>query len=286
MSGPSWPPAGPRPSSQDGSGRALPPPAHRPYVIATPAAQRRLEPVPLGRPVATAHRFDPTRRTSAPMLDRIQRLDDALFGPRAMATPRWILYDCAALPGVITGLGMPASELPAPARDRLGLPADRDVLAPISLVLATPMLEDGAWLLYGLGWLDGIAPDLGAVTVAATLDLLRARRVTCTLQWDSPELRVLARHAPLEVLAAWLPAHDHPATCVLRFDVGAPEDRAPGAGVSARSVDAASAASLEWLQGDLEAGRRVWIEGAPARSGAGLRVPLLVSSGRAEEAAP
>lgn len=264
------------------------PAAQRPYVVATAALWPRLDPAPLGWPVAAPDCFDPTRRASSTMLDRLQRLDAALFGPRGMATPRWALYDCAGLTGVIAGIGLPARVLPSPLRAALDLPDRAEGLAPISMAVATPMLGDRSWLVYALGWLDGVAADLGVATAAATFELLRARRITCSAQWASPELAALGRFAPLEVLAAWLPTHDLPATCVVSFDVdGARVARALASGPSldvgrdsafaGPSLDVRNEDALEQLQAELEAGRRAWIAGPPEAKGGALRVPLIAT---------
>src|SRR5262245_11998489 len=83
-----------------------------PYVIAAPATLRRLDRSPLGLSIEPENVVDPTRTRGAPLLDAVHRLDALVFGPRGLATPRWALYDCAELPGVVAGLsraGEPAS---------------------------------------------------------------------------------------------------------------------------------------------------------------------------------
>ncbi len=235
-----------------------------PYVVATSAVAVHLDLAPLGQLITPEQHFDPLRRASAPFLRRVEQLDAAEYAPRGMAMPRWALYDCAELPGVITGLAHRTSE----------------GLLPLSMLIAVPMLGERRWLIYTIA---SPRAQLRFATLALGLALVRAREIDATLQWSSPELPVYAHFAPLDVRAARLPAHDVPATCVLRFQVdpdrldqaiaGADADW-PGA----ERLDVHDPAVLARLQSGVEAGLRVQIVGHPAREGEALIVPFVIGS--------
>lgn len=241
----------------------------RPYLIAMPALQARLEPAPPGLPIAPDHCHDPTRAASAPLLARIARLDMLHRG--SSAAPPWALYDCAALPGVIAGFGVTARALPPGVRAAFDLPGGDDNLVPLSMAIATPMAIPGDWQLHRLNCQPGLEPlaasDLGARTAALLVALIPAARITATIPWQSPALTTLAPFAPLEVLAAWLPAHDPPATCVLRFDPRAPRasnlDAEP-LNLGAEPLDASDPEALRRLHTGIETGRRYLLHFSPS----------------------
>jgi hypothetical protein len=261
---------------------AAPPlPDRRPYVVARAALMARLDLAPLGRSIAAEDRFDPTRRESARFLDRLERLDALRYGALGMKSPRWALYDCAALPGAIAGFGARAHELSPALRAALGAGDDEETLAPLSMVVATPMHDEGHWLLSAMGALDDGLP----AALSMALGLLRARRATVTAQWRSDDLAVLAAFAPLEILAAWLPAHDHPATSVLELDL-APEARSAGArwtsalAGGAAPLDVADERALRSLQNAIESGARARLVGPPRAAGASSLVPVALEAPR------
>ncbi|MFO0760351.1 MAG: hypothetical protein U0359_27970 [Byssovorax sp.] len=246
---------------------ASPDPRHLcPYVVATSAVAAHLDLAPLGQLIAPEHTFDPLLRASAPFLHRVEQLDDAEYTPQGMAMPRWALYDCAELPGLICGLGEPGDE----------------GLRPLSMMLAVPMLGERRWLVYSIA---SPQAHLRFATLALGLGLIRAGEINATLQWSSPELPVYAHFAPLTLRAARLLSHDVPATCMIRFEVD--PDRIehaiadtdadpPGAEV----LDVRDHAVLDRLAHAIEEGREVQIVGHPRREDNALLVPLSIG-GRA-----
>ena len=250
------------------------PPGLVPYVMATPAVQAALH---LDVAVAPEHRIDPMRTASSPFMDSVQRLDALLYGAQGLTAPRWALYDCAGLPGVVIGYGEPARALSAEARARLGAPEAQEGLVPVSMMIAIPMLGDRRWLVYGLGAARGSIdfPRLQGLTLALGLRALAAREITATVQWGTSELAAFAGLAPVRVLAAWLPAHDLPATAVLRFRPRAPGERgALDASAPITLFDSADTGALRALQRDIEQGLATTIAASFSDDGAACRVPL------------
>ena len=244
-----------------------------PWVVATPGLRPRLAERVLGFERDALRWYDPTRCSSERFLDQLERIDELTFGPLGLRMPRWAFYDCAELPGALFGFGASRPHLPESVRARL---PDAEPFMPISMCMATPMVRPDEWLTFSISSLLDLEPgpdavSLGVETLALTLAALRPRRVHGTMQWRSPSLAVHARFAPLEVRAAWVPAHTHAATCVFAFDVD------EGLIERARSrpdlttsrgtiVDPEDAAGLEELQRRIEAGGSLRLLGATPSS--------------------
>ncbi len=235
--------------------------ALEPWVVATPGLRARLAEAPLGVPRGDLRWYDPTRCASAPFLDQLERLDELTFGPQDLRMPRWAFYDCAELPGALVGYGGSGDRLPESTR---ALSTEADAFVPISMCMAIPMVLPDAWLVFSVSSLLDLAPGpeasaLGVETLALTLAALRPRRVTGTVQWRSSSLEVHARFAPLEVRAAWVPAHTHAATCVFAFDADDAGIERALAGMGGEAgdglvVDPDDFATLQEMQSRIEAG--------------------------------
>lgn len=240
-----------------------------PWVVATPGLRARLAERPLGFAREGLRWYDPMRLSSKDLLDRLERLDELTFGPHGLRMPRWAFYDCAELPGALFGFG--GSPRRFPARVRAALPDD-DEFTPLSMCMATPMVQPGEWLVFSISSLLALEPGpddlhLCVETLAFSLAALAPRRVHGTMQWSSPSLAVHACFAPLEVRAAWVPAHTHAATCVFALDA-APErlERAlrqplatKGPGVVVAPEDEPA---LRAMQQRIEAGEKLRLVGA------------------------
>lgn len=189
--------------------------------------------------------LDPMRAPDAELIGPLQPPDD---GPEDTAVPRWAVYDCAEVPGAVLGI------LRAPIESQFDRPLD-----PLSLVLATPHAEAGAWHLYGMTVRSTVGPvdEIRRRTIDVAMDLLLADRATLIVPWASPLLERLATTATVEVLSAQTPLHGPRPAATLMIS------RAPGGGPQAagRAVfhvpDADGLAPmLGRLQDSLEAGRR------------------------------
>lgn len=255
-----------------------------PYVVGTQDLLARLDVAPLGVEIAAPHRIDPTRAASGPFLDLVERLDGLTFGPLGMGMPRWALYDCGELPGMVFGFASEAGRLLPRLRRALDLPDGYAGLVPLSMFISIPTLEPGHWLGHSICSLNEVSPGaapprLRLLSVALGLTCLGARAATGSMLWSSPKLEVLARFAPLRLQAALLPAHTEPASCVFSFDVDGPRiERALALERASpeveRWLDVDDAAALEQVQGAIEGGEPWCIVGPPEVLGATRRVPL------------
>ena len=256
--------------------------------------------LPAGIDMPPALHINPLTVGSQPFLDILQRLDELSFGPHDLRMPRWAFYDCAEMPGGIFGFARRAADVPDWARRTLGVDENYSGAVPLSMYMAIPMLEPGAWLGHSLCSLDevvhGAAPaNLALLTQAMGLQLFGVHTAYGATQWRSWQLAVSARFAPLELVTAWTPAHSDPRTVTFRFPVStalieqalaseSPESGQPAdtpahrpalpAHSSIRWVDCDEDDDLRRLQADIENGRRFYIVGAPAVDGSYTRVPV------------
>jgi hypothetical protein len=258
----------------------------QPYLVTSTYSKASAPRLPPWVDISPELRFDPMKLRSGPFLNILQRLDELTFGAVGMTMPRWVFYDCAEVPGGIFGFARPAADIAEWVRRALQVPADYTGMVPLSMYVAIPMLEPGAWHTYTLCSLNEVAPGsapggLRLLTEATGLQLFDIRTAWGATQWRSPKLAVHARFGPLDLVTAWTPAHSDPWT--LTFHFPASRDRidralAPGEpdarGADVRWVDCDEAGELQGLQRQLESGRRFQVVGAPVIDGSYTRVPI------------
>lgn len=258
----------------------------KPYLVASPlGAAATPGAAPFEIVVEQSQRYDPHRVASGPFLNVLQRLDELTFGPVGMTMPRWVFYDCAEVPGGIFGFARPAQELPEWVLRALDVDPSYSGMVPLSMYVAIPMLEPGAWLTYTLCSINEVAPGsapagLRLLTEAVGLKMFGVKTAYGATQWRSPKLSVHCEFGPLELLTAWTPAHSDPWTLTYRFS--ADEERIQRALRSAPSepcpegwlIDCDEEADLRALQARLEAGERFEVVAPPQVDGSFTRVQV------------
>ncbi|HHH28212.1 MAG TPA: hypothetical protein ENK57_07685 [Polyangiaceae bacterium] len=248
-----------------------------------PAGRYDLE--PFGLTVSPGLCYEATRSATGAVIDRLVQLDSLTFGPEGMPMPRWMFYELAALPGAAFGFGLDAGVLPDESRGRLGLGDDARGLVPVSMYIAIPIMPR-VWCGHNLASLKRVLPELGlrrlaSRTKAFALRCLRCEQQIGATQWDSDALFVHAKFGVLELLSAWTPAHEFPATLTYRLDVteaglrhALGEGDPPAAPPADFEIDADDHAAMRTLQTRIEAGERFAITGKP-RVGEGVRrIPI------------
>ncbi len=269
-----------------------------PYFVSSPlGAIPEPGEAPLGIEVAAAHHYDPHKVASGAFLHALQRLDELTFGPVGMSMPKWVFYDCAEVPGGIFGFGRMADVLPDWLRRALDVPADYAGLVPLSMYVAIPMLETGAWQTYTLCTINEVAPgaapaNLGVLTEAVGLSISRVQTAYGATQWRSPKLSVHSRFGPLELLTAWTPAHSDPSTITFRFpatkeriETALGQDEGPAFDPAAVEwIDCDDTEALRALQLRIEAGERLELLAGAVSQGAISRVPVRPMAKDAEPA--
>jgi hypothetical protein len=239
------------------------------YTVTVDALQQRLR-RGNGAP-DIEHRFDPRKTGSAEFIDALHRFNELIYRPVGLIMPRWAMYDCGVVPGIALGLACDSSEIPETLRTLLQLPLGYSGPVPLSMMVAIPTLDDDDWLTYTVASAHQILPDdypedSRRQTLEAGIALLGARCMTALTQWKSTELAIHAAIAPLELLAAWVPAHSLRETAVFRYRPS--DDRVLEADDRLGRNDTLA---ILTLQRELEAGHDIWVAGPPDGEG---QIPL------------
>ncbi len=268
----------------------------QPYVITARTNLAHLELEPLGIPIPPQRRYDPTHSGSREIIDLLHTLDERSFGDQGMLMPRWVMFDCGEFPGVVVGLGCPATDLDDELRHFYRLEAHPDlakVWVPLSMWIAIPCAEPRTWFGHNLSSANFLStrrsrPGLGTLTKVMGVAVTGARFQIGATQWDSSALGLHVSLGRPELVSAWTPAHTHPATVVYRLQVDrgslaarlGPEGlRLPESEGPSRTIVAGDEAAMRALHAEIEAGARFAIErvetGESGESGSPQRVHLV-----------
>jgi hypothetical protein len=243
--------------------------------------------------VATRWLIDPTHSANATFFELLQRLDALTFGTVGMPMEKWIFYDCAELPGFIYGFALNSDALTPDEMSLLGVPRDYLGPVPVSMYIAIPMRERGAWFGHNLASLNRQLTGrklshLGTLTKAMALRAMRATTNVGVTQWSSMALHIHTKFGPLDLETTWTPVHSFPASLTYAFPVS--EDTLRAA-LGDPTVQVSRPLATEWLDADdtdamqslqrlLEAGGRVTLAGPPidasTAEGRSRKVPLVV----------
>lgn len=197
----------------------------RPYVMARPATLGRLPARVASDWFTTAPLLiDPLASESVPFAEALLELDAGAYGRSGMGMARWVFYDCALLPGVVTGFVIHRSAAPpawlAYLNDAPGLE-----WIPLSMFIAIPTVAPGEWVAHNLASANALLPDadrlygLGFLSKALGLWFAGVRLVYGVAQWASPAVRLHAYFGEFEIVGAYTPLHSHPATLTYRARV-------------------------------------------------------------------
>lgn len=258
-----------------------------PYLVARDAVRARLSTHPLDIDIPRENIVDPQRAGHEVFLGLLKHVNELTYAPLGLPMPDWVFYDCAVMPGAVFGFARRAVEIEPWFKRALNVPPDYTGLVPVSIFICIPTVRRDAALVYTLCSVNqvavGAAPEgLWRLTLALGIQAFHLHHMMVVSQWRSPQLGLYAGLGPLELITAWTPAHDNPATCtfkvatppvaierLLRGDLTGPE------GIDAY-VDADDFDSLRKVQAAIESGRRIAIAGPAEIRGASTRVPLQI----------
>ncbi|MCB9730356.1 MAG: hypothetical protein H6744_03490 [Deltaproteobacteria bacterium] len=245
------------------------------FVVGTRANLEHLDRSPFG--LDLRWELDPTRQESATFLALLQRLDALTFGPEGMPMDLWVFYDCAELPGFIYGFAIEASRMTTHERVIFDLPVGYDGPVPLSMYIAIPMAEPGAWFGHNLASLNLTFPErrlqaLGTMTKAMAIKAYRTERLFGATQWTSRALYIHTKFGVLDLHTTWTPAHSIPATLTYAFDVTEEKLRAAAGDPAVRLerpepdfyLDAEDTDGMQALQAQIEGGAAFQLVGPPS----------------------
>lgn len=258
-----------------------------PYLVARRPVAAGLDRTPLDVRIRPENIIDPQRLGNEAFLRLLQHVNDLTYAPLGLPMPDWVFYDCAVMPGAVFGFARRANTLEPWFRRALKVPDDYTGLVPVSIFICIPTVSRDAALVYTLCSANqvavGVAPEgLWRVTLALGIAAFGLHHMMAVVQWRSSQLGLFAGLGPLELITAWTPAHDNPATATFR--VATPRhaidrllrgDVTGAEGIDAY-VDADDFGELSALQARLEAGHRIAVAGPAEIRGAATRIPLQI----------
>jgi hypothetical protein len=186
----------------------------RPFVISNGANLSHFNMSPLDGTIEKSEQFDCLKMEAAQMFDLVQQCDQVSFGDQGMAMEKWVMFDCAAMPGAIVGFAIEANKLDQNYLKLLKVPKGYQGLVPVSFYMAIPTVEKGSWFGHNLSSLGNRLstplPGLGLLTKALAIDVLQIKTMYGATQWGSVAIKIHAALAPMQLMSAYTPAHTHP----------------------------------------------------------------------------
>jgi hypothetical protein len=195
----------------------------RPYVFVRPENK-------IDQP-GTRHRIDwfthepiyknPLNLAELPFAEAIYQIEWKSFGKQDLAIPRWVFYDCAAMPGFIAGFAGRTSKLDPEILKALNYSPDNE-WCPLSLFIIVPTMHKSEWVAYDLCAINSILPKekkyygLGFLTKAFGLWYANVNLCSGMTQWGSPSLKLHSNYGPLEIIGSYAPLHTHARTMTYR----------------------------------------------------------------------
>lgn len=198
----------------------------RPYVFVRPENQ-------IAQP-GTRHHLDwfihepiyknPLSLEELPFAEAIYQIEWQSFGQQDLAIPRWVFYDCAAMPGFIAGFAGRTDRLSDELLKKLNYSREQE-WCPLSLFIIIPTMHKGEWVAYDLCSVNSILPKeqnfygLGFLSKAFALWYANVEQCSGMTQWGSPSLKLHSHYGHLEMIGSYAPLHTHPKTMTYRCEV-------------------------------------------------------------------
>ena len=153
--------------------------------------------------------FNPLHQESADFINKIIKMDQMSFGQAAMAMEKWVLFDCAMIPGFVFGFYLKGTDLTA--NDLAVCEIESSDIYPVSMYIAIPNADKKTWFGHNLCSLNGkIEHDLsglGLMTKAFALEVFKISCLKGATQWSSHALSLHARFGDLKINSALTPSH-------------------------------------------------------------------------------
>ena len=168
--------------------------------------------------------INPLDINTLPFAEMIYFLENKAFGPSQMPMPRWVFYDCAVIPGFVSGFVHRTSTLPEALKDIL--PIDESLeWTPLSLFIIIPTIHKGEWVAHNLCSVNSLLPKenqfygLGFLSKAFGLWYANVEQCTGITQWGSAAVKLHSNYGHLEILGSYAPVHSYAKTLTYRARV-------------------------------------------------------------------
>ncbi len=199
----------------------------RPYVLVRPENRTRdikkLAPVPSFAEKEFLE-INPLKMSSSSFVNVIMDIEGRAFEKSSMPMPGWVFFDCAVMPGVITGFAHRKSSLPQAVLDVIQAPIDDLEWIPLSLYIAIPTRAE-EWVAHNLTSINSHLKKenkfygLGFMSKAFGLWYADIKRLCGMTQWGSPALKLHSHFGDFEMVTAYTPNHSHANTVTYRSHV-------------------------------------------------------------------
>lgn len=167
---------------------------------------------------------DPLNLDNLEFAEQIYHLEHNAFGPANLAIPRWVFYDCAAVPGFVAGFAMKTKHLPAAVKKVLRWKDDHE-WTPLSLFIIIPTMKKGEWVAHNLCAVNSLLeePDrfYGLGFLSKAFGLWYANVETCCgmTQWGNSAIKLHSHFGHLQILTSYTPVHTFAETITYRSEV-------------------------------------------------------------------
>lgn len=217
--------------------------------------------------------FDPLKDDSTTFFNLLYKLDGACFGDKAMGMDKWVMLDCAIMPGGIFGFAIESKDITTEIKKFLNVKDDYKGLVPLSMFIAIPMANNESWFAHNLSSLNSQLKtkikSLGYLTKLHGLNVLNIKKLMGITQWDSDSLFVHTKIAPMKILRAYTPIHTHPNSLVYECDLSS--DLVVNSS-SFQKIDPAISEEILNLQKAIDSGGSFYLNSAPENNDLGRRI--------------
>ncbi len=161
---------------------------------------------------------------SLPFAEALYQIEWKAFGHQDLAIPRWVFYDCAAMPGFVAGFAARTKKLPKKILELLNY-SETEEWCPLSLFIITPTMHKGEWVAFDLCSVNSLLPKeeqyygLGFLSKAFGLWYANVNQCSGMTQWGSASLKLHSNYGHLEVIGSYAPLHTHATTMTYRCQV-------------------------------------------------------------------
>lgn len=244
----------------------------RPYLFCNAESLPSFNLSPLGIQIDKELIFDCTKISSNSFFNLIMKMDELSFANQDMGMDRWVLYDCAAMPGAIFGFCIHINDLP---EEYKGLWSEFKDLAyiPISMFVAIPMAQKDHWFAHNLCSLNSLLgsslPGLGVLTKIYGLKTLNIKNQYGATQWNSEAMFIHTKLSQLKLISSYTPNHTHfeTLTYLAQYDERSIEDilnvNSEPQGQKSYELECDDIEQMKALQVKIEQGEKLFVAGKP-----------------------
>jgi hypothetical protein len=168
--------------------------------------------------------INPTSVDTADFATMLLGLENTAFKSIGLTLPRWALYDCSIMPGLICGFAHRTSKLPEAIR-RVMPVIDAFEWTPLSLFICLPTNQKDHWVACNLCSVNSLLPKsnsyscLGFLSKAFGLWYCNIEHLYGITQWKNQALTVHTNYGLFQLVTAFTPVHNIPQTLTYLVEV-------------------------------------------------------------------